>query len=190
MDADIVKNAWTQTVSGKQFHLLDPQPEEIDEADIAHALGNLCRYGGHTSRFYSVAEHCWIMSQAVAPENALAALLHDATEAYVQDVVHPLKRLLTNYAEIERIVWLAITDRFGISSELPDEVRDIDIRIRLNERNALLPNTTVTWSIDHLEPVALREDLEPYGFSPAIARGLYSSRLTTLMAQKNSAQVP
>jgi hypothetical protein len=83
---------WMQTFTGRAFYPLDPRPEDIDPVDIAHALSLICRYGGHSSRFYSVAEHCVLMSHAVAPEHALWALLHDATEAYLGDMIRPLKR--------------------------------------------------------------------------------------------------
>lgn len=131
---------WMQTFTGRRFYPLDPRPEEIDPVDIAHALSLLCRYGGHVDRFYSVAEHCLLMADAVAPENALHALLHDATEAYVCDVPRPLKRQLAGYGEIERRVWLAITTRFGISEYLPPEVKNADNAILLTEREALMRN--------------------------------------------------
>src|SRR5689334_2642685 len=113
---------WMQTFTGRRFYPLSPRPGEIDPADIAHALSLLCRYGGHVDRFYSVAEHCVLMSQAVAPEDALAALLHDATEAYVVDVPRPLKRQLAGYREIEEQVWFAIAYRFRLDYELPAAV--------------------------------------------------------------------
>src|SRR3954454_351254 len=115
-----LRGDWMQTYSGRRFYPMNPRPSEIDPVDIAHALSLLCRYGGHVDRFYSVAEHCVLMSQAVAPENALAALLHDATEAYVCDVPRPLKRQLPGYAAIEAMVWLAIVARFDIALQLPD----------------------------------------------------------------------
>lgn len=134
-----LRGDWMQLYSGKRFYPLDPRPEDIDSVDIAHALSLLCRYGGHIDRFYSVAEHCVLMSQIVAPEHALAALLHDATEAYVVDVPRPLKRYLPDYQKIERYVWEAIVDRFGLGEiELPAEVHDADTRILLNETAMLM----------------------------------------------------
>src|SRR4051812_20612492 len=91
-ERDWLRGDWMQTYTGRAFWPLDAQPEDVDPLDIAAALSMLCRYGGHVSRFYSVAEHCLLMSEAVAPEHALWALLHDATEAYMGDMVRPLKR--------------------------------------------------------------------------------------------------
>ena len=172
---DWMRGDWMQTFSGQRFYPLDPRPEEINADDIAHALSLLCRYGGHVDRFYSVAEHCVLMSEAVAPEHALYALLHDATEAYVCDVPRPLKRQLAGYREIEEMVWLAIAERFGLppTSVLPAEVKEADNRILLTERDALMPNTIYSWSVDGLEPLPVRVE----GWTPQYAETRYRFRL-------------
>jgi len=168
---------WMQTFTGRRFYPLDPRPEEIEPADIAHALSLLCRYGGHVDRFYSVAEHCLLMSQAVAPAHALAALLHDATEAYVVDVPRPLKRQLAGYRDIEDQVWLAIAYRFGLDIALPAEVKDADNRILLTERDELMSHAE-RWILDDTHaalPVTVR------GVAPAEAERLYLDRLGELL---------
>ena len=58
------RGSWMQTFTGRQFFPLDPHPNDVDPVDIAHALSLICRYGGHTRRFYSVAEHCVLLSYA------------------------------------------------------------------------------------------------------------------------------
>lgn len=172
-----LRGDWMQTYTGKRFYPLDPRPDEIDPADIAHALSLLCRYGGHVDRFYSVAEHCVLMSRAVAPEHALAALLHDATEAYVCDVPRPLKRQLAGYAEIEQRVWWAIAVRFGLDLELPADVKDADNRILINERAALMPRAEQWWvDTAGLEPLVV----EIQGWDPRKAELLYLGRLREL----------
>jgi len=62
------KTDWIQTYTGKPFWILEPHADDIDIVDIAHALSMLCRYNGHTKRFYSVAEHCYLLSFAVPYE--------------------------------------------------------------------------------------------------------------------------
>lgn len=171
---------WMQTHTGRRFYPLDPRPEEIDPEDIAHALSLLCRYGGHVDRFYSVAEHCVLMSQAVAPKHALAALLHDATEAYVCDVPRPLKRHLAGYELIEHGVWLAIAICFGLNPELPYPVKQADNRILLNERAALLSRAETWHSLDDLEPLEVQIE----GWKPADAERFYMDRLEELIATK------
>ncbi len=85
---------WIQVASCRKFWPLDPRPEDIDIRDIAHALSNICRFTGHVREFYSVAQHSVLASRIVPPEAALAALLHDAAEAYMGDIARPWKRFL------------------------------------------------------------------------------------------------
>ena len=172
---------WMQTYTGARFYTLDPRPEEINPDDIAHALSLLCRYGGHVDRFYSVAEHCVLMSEAVPPEHALYALLHDATEAYVCDVPRPLKRQLAGYREIEDRVWWAIVCHFGLANvDIPAVVKEADNRILLTERDALMPNTLYSWSVDGMEPLPVRVE----GWTPQYAETRYRLRLRDLTGAK------
>lgn len=169
---------WMQVNSGARFYPLDVRPEDINPRDIAHALSLLCRYGGHVDRFYSVAEHCVLMSEVVAPEFALHALLHDATEAYVVDVPRPVKRYLTNYQNIEDDVWLAITEHFGIDPRLPLEVTEADNRIILTERNALMSNAEKRWAMDEIyTPLPV----EVIGLSSEFIEDVYYKRLMELI---------
>lgn len=173
-----LRGDWMQTHSGRRFYPLDPRPEEIDSEDIAHALSLLCRYGGHVDRFYSVAEHCVLMSWAVAPDNALAALLHDATEAYVVDVPRPLKQQLPDYQLIEGVVWIAIAKRFGLASpDLPGEVHEADNRILINERSTLFSRAEQWPALDGLMALPVMVT----GWSPAEAEENYLSRLEELL---------
>lgn len=170
---------WMQTFTGLRFYPLDPRPDDIDPRDIAHALSLLCRYGGHVDRFYSVAEHCVLMSGWVAPEHALAALLHDATEAYVVDVPRPLKRQLPDYQRIEARVWEAIARHFDVPLDLPDQVHEADNRILLTERGVLMSRTHHPWEQDaQMEPLPVTIT----GWSPAEAERRYAARLADLLA--------
>src|SRR6267378_1608096 len=83
--------AWIVTYSGLQFYHLAPTPEMVCIEDIAHALSQTCRWTGHTKFHYSVAQHSIYCSFLVPAEHALAALLHDASEAYLGDMNRPLK---------------------------------------------------------------------------------------------------
>jgi hypothetical protein len=85
--------------SGNYVDLLVPDYEQIEAEDIAHHLSMLCRYGGGVRRFYSVAEHCCLVHDLLAwqgqdPEIVKAGLLHDAAEAYLGDIIAPLKYTL------------------------------------------------------------------------------------------------
>lgn len=168
---------WMQTFTGRVFYPVSPRAEEIDPIDIAHSLSLQCRYGGHVDRFYSVAEHCVLMSEYVSPKSALYALLHDATEAYVSDVPRPLKGHLPEYKDIEDRVWVEIAKRFSIEQAIPEEVWNADNRILLTERAALLSNTKHKWYQDgKLDPLPVSVK----GWLPEEAEKRYLSRLEEL----------
>ncbi len=105
---------WITTFTGKKFHYLDSQFEEIDIRDIAHALALTCRFGGHCRVFYSVAEHSVRVAAAVPRELRLSALLHDAHEAYLHDVLRPIKEDIAGYKEIANRIQLAINTKYKI----------------------------------------------------------------------------
>ena len=138
---------WIQTFTGVCFWPLDPRPEEIHLMDLAHALSMICRYAGHTRDFYSVAEHCVLVSQHVAPKHALWGLLHDAGEAYTADIPRPLKRHLNEWQPIEARIMAAVCERFGLAPEEPDEVKHIDLAITADERAELMSWCRRDWSL-------------------------------------------
>lgn len=147
------KGNWIQTYTGKKFYPLDPRPEDIDIADIAHALSLQCRYGGHCGTFYSVAEHSILVAQAVPRKDALWGLLHDASEAYLVDVPRPIKGELGNYYEIEANLMRVICDVFDLPHDMPASVADVDQRIVLNERAKLYEYAADLWGVEELEPL-------------------------------------
>lgn len=91
-----MSNAWVQTVSGMDVDLLEPTPDQILLGDIAHALARLARFNGHTigDRPWSVAQHSLLVESLMPPESTphdrMVALLHDAHEAYIGDLISPL----------------------------------------------------------------------------------------------------
>jgi len=176
--SSFVRGDWMQTYTGRAFYPMDPDPIDIDPLDIAHALSMLCRYNGHVDRFYSVAEHCILMSNAVPAKDALWALLHDATEAYVGDMIRPLKRFMPEYRTVEDRLMEAIASRFGLTGTMPASVKDADNRILLTERAALLSVSPAPWGFG-------LEDLDPLpvfisGWEPGVAQSYYLTCLDTL----------
>ena len=117
------------TSTGQLIDFTNPRPESINILDIAEALSKLCRFTGHTSTFYSVAQHCCFVHDLCPIEMRPWALLHDAHEAYIGDVIAPLKNALhamgggTALAAIANDLDKAIAIRFGLSWPVPDEVR-------------------------------------------------------------------
>lgn len=136
---------WMQTFTGKQFWPLDPRPEDVCIQDIAHALSMLCRYGGHTLRFYSVAEHCCHVHDHSTPESRKWALLHDASEAYIQDVIRPIKPFLEGYKKAEATVMQAICTAFEMSEHPPKEVETLDLRILGDEAAQAMSKPPAKW---------------------------------------------
>lgn len=114
------------TFTGKLFNCFAPTNHDICIEDIAHALSNQCRFGGHLPKFFSVAQHSILVSTIVAPEHRLAALLHDASEAYLIDVPRPVKLHLSNYKDIEDAIMLEIARKFGFKWPLHEEVKKAD----------------------------------------------------------------
>lgn len=156
-DYDGTTNSTIQTFTGEMFDVFNPQMEHINLKDISHALSMLCRYGGHCREFYSVAEHCVLMAghfeKSGEPELARAALLHDATEAYMGDVVRPLKSQLPLYRDVENRLQRLIFLNYGVYSEVPKEVKIADLCITTDEREMLL--LPRPWSIDPVEPLGV-----------------------------------
>ena len=147
--------SWMQTATGRQFWPLAPRPEDVCAADIAHALSNLCRYGGHCRRFYSVAEHSVLVARHVPREHRLWALLHDAAEAYLVDVPRPIKPHLRGYATAERRLMRVICKRFGLPLEMPREVKAADNAILLDEAAQNMEPPPALWSVN-AEPLGVK----------------------------------
>lgn len=140
---------WMQTFTGKAFYPLDVHEDDIDILDIAHSLALQCRYNGHVDKHYSVAEHCVLLSHIVAPEKALWALLHDAPEAYIGDMVRPLKKHMPDFMAADDRITAVIALKYGLDGTvIPADVTAMDIQICLNERNALLGTPPMEWAID------------------------------------------
>ena len=132
-------HATIQCRSGHYFDFLNPHQCFVLVQDIAHSLSMQCRFNGHTARFYSVAEHSVHCSHIVPPEDALAALMHDAAEAFIGDVAKPLKMLLPDYQQIEGQVERAVFEKLKIPYPFPPSVKQADLNmLRLEQRDAML----------------------------------------------------
>lgn len=118
--------SWIQTYTGKAFDVLDPRPELVDIEDIAHALACINRFTGHLKVPMSVAQHSFNASM-MCPEAPLEALLHDAAEAYVNDVSRPVKMVIEGvFRPIEDRVDAAIRQRFGLGPMKHPRVKFVD----------------------------------------------------------------
>ena len=130
-----------------QFYFCNSGPDIVYIEDIALALSNLCRFTGHLDEFYSVAQHCVLASYLVPAEFALEALLHDASEAYCNDIAAPLKALLPDYRGIEKWVEGLISQKFGTPETISPEVKQADLIMLATERRDLFIDDDTEWAI-------------------------------------------
>ena len=158
-----MRGNWQHIFTGRQFWPLDPQIDDLDIRDIAHALSQQCRYGGHTSRHYSVAEHSllvlrlWeqvtgVIEDHYDPKAMLCALMHDAAEGYLVDIPAPVKADLTNYAEIEERLMLVIAERWDFSWPPTQGVKIADSMALAIEKQALFGVEPAPWKVVPVPP--------------------------------------
>ena len=145
------------TRAGTYFDLAAPTPDMVSVYDIAWALSMTCRYGGHCTEFYSVAQHSVLVADVAPDDLKMAALFHDAAEAYVGDVVKPLKDLVPEFKPIEQRIMGAICSHFGIPYEdtKHPKIKEIDMRMLRTEQLHITPVP------DHVWPGF--ENSHPYG---------------------------
>lgn len=126
IDTNIYTENSIRTFTGKVFDLKLLDPESICIEDIAHALAHTPRFGGHLEKHYSVAQHSVLVAFACSSDNRLAALLHDASEAYIGDMPSPFKKMMPEYKVIEEKLMSVIAEKFGFQVPLPQEVKRLD----------------------------------------------------------------
>ncbi len=140
---------WQQTRSGRKVYPLAFTDEMLDWGDVGHALGNICRYTGHTSGFYSVAEHCCHVSDLLVDELKLAGLVHDAAEAYITDLPAPIKHLelLMPYVAAELRIEKVMADRLGLQFPWRPEVKTADMVVYAAEVRELMQPKHPDWVV-------------------------------------------
>jgi hypothetical protein len=157
------------TYGGRFFDFINPQHNEFNIFDIAHALANVCRFAGHTREFYSVAQHSVLVARICMKtaarddiiDHGRAGLLHDASEAYIGDITRPLKQLLPDYKAIEQRIEAALFSAFRIPHPLPQIVKHADLVMLATEQRDLMPPHEDEWLlIAGIEP--LQEIINPW----------------------------
>lgn len=155
------RDDWFFTYTGRRLFVLSPDPEQIVIEDIAHHLSLLCRFVGAVRTFYSVAQHSVLVSRHVPWELQMSALLHDATEAYLGDVIRPVKRQLPEYKELERVWAAAIEHRFDVRTRTA-EIEEADHRALITERRDLCAHSPDhPWAEDKMGYEPFRKKILP-----------------------------
>lgn len=164
---------WMETLSGHQYEYANPDPAAIRIEDIARSLTYLCRYNGHCTRFYSVAEHCIHMANVAPPDLKFLALLHDAHEAYCGDIPSPMKAAMNNFSpgggwsifsEVERLAKNATEIALHIdhlwSPERRATVKALDTQICGDERMAIKAESCHDWGLP--APLGIADDIRNF----------------------------
>lgn len=173
---DTAKTGWIQTYTGKQFFLLEPKPEDIDILDIAHALSMNCRFNGHCTDFYSVAEHSvrvcdcvknlaqvrvgefYPLIDDIDATIVLQAwgLLHDSAEAMISDVTKPVKKMFPRFSEIEDDLMKVIMKALGVPCLCEKEhiqiIKDADDILLATEKRDLMVPSEHKWLLVNAKP--------------------------------------
>jgi len=157
------------TASGRVFDLLEPTLEQIDIFDIATALSKENRFGGHTRKPYSVAQHSCLAHDYAKHhmetnyECRFEALMHDVEEAYYKDIPTPLKRLLPDYNLIVDNFDKLMREKFDLPGSETPIVKQIDLRLLATEKRDLMPQALLPWGVlEGVEPYD--QHIEPWGY--------------------------
>lgn len=187
-----MSKSWIQTFIGHKFFPLDPEPSLIDVRDIARSLSMQCRFVGHVSRFYSVAEHSVRISEKLAERGypiwvCMWGLFHDASEAYLGDVSRPVKHQpeMEPYRARERWLQHMIVRVLNLPEVEPKAVSDIDTEILGSEAYYLKSPIHPDWHNTTRSGVALAAPwklgwFDRFGWSPEKAERRFLQRYEDL----------
>ena len=189
------RGPYIQTFTGRQFFLADPKEEDLCLEDFAHALARVCRYTGH-GEFYSVAQHCVLASEMAElfygrkdPLLPSRMLIHDVSEAYLNDISSPLKSLLPDYRRLEDKLEHVIERAVGVKFTGIPVVKEIDLRMLVTERPIIFNDAVPLWvaatsSVPRFEkPNGMTEhewNLKWYGWPPEQAEEAFLERFRSL----------
>jgi hypothetical protein len=172
-------------ISGRLVNPFDLRNEDIEIRDIAHALANICRFNGSTLLHYSVAQHCVLASRLAPVGQEIAALLHDASEAYLTDLPSPIKYLpqLDWYRAAEDEAQARIYARFGITNIDAQAIHLADKRALATEARDVLVRDEIVGLSAGVE--ADKKKIQPW--FPAIAKSMFLRRWSELTRKESAA---
>ena len=127
-----------RTISGQYVNVFEPNPDTLLIEDIAHALSNQPRFGGHLPKFYSVAQHCILCHMVGEKSEKYNALMHDSSEAYLLDMPKPIKMEMPDYNAIEDNLMNVLAQKFNFVYPKTKEVDRVDHYLLEWEWNVLM----------------------------------------------------
>lgn len=169
----------TETYTGKHIQL-DPTQNWYDIKDIAHALSLICRFNGHCKFHYSVAQHSVYVAHRCPRPHAMQGLLHDAAEAYIGDLVKPVKGIIPTFKEIENGLLREILKQLdpGTTPLLHETVKEADITMLATEAYCLMPSCGCGWAWeDTVEIAPVMQDVPQWTPEKAEKEFLYHYEL-------------
>lgn len=143
------QHSFMTTFTGLRVDPTNLRVRDVNIYDIAHALSQLCRFTGHTREFYSVAQHSVLVAFSCRAGLIMEGLLHDAAEAYVNDLSRPLKHhpQMAAYVAAELRVDSTVRARFGLPSVMSPEVKAVDNKLVVDEALSFMSDTS--WTAGH-----------------------------------------
>ena len=181
--------AWQRMLSGRRLDLLDPSPLDVEVADIAHGLARVARWNGqtHGAHIFSVAQHTLLVEEVLRTRSPridrrvrLAAMLHDAPEYVIGDMISPFKAVIGgSYKAVEKRLLAAIHLHFGLPAVLP---ADIEVLIKTADMGAAYLEAT------HLAGFGQAEAKRLFGRDPKLNPATAEAYLTPWSATKAERQ--
>ena len=154
-----VEDGWIELYDGTAFFFENPTNEMIQVDTIARVLSRICRYNGHTTRHYSVAEHCILLADYVSnqewstPRDILTILHHDDAEYIMGDLTRPIKAKVPEFKALEEVLDQAFARKFNTIWPFPNWLTEYDARILKDERANVINPSNNNWGIDDLDPL-------------------------------------
>jgi len=193
-----VPRAWQRMLSGRRLDLLDPSPLDVELTDIAHGLARVARWNGQTSgdHAFSVAQHCLVVESIfrhfneATPGDCLMALLHDAPEYVIGDMISPFKAVVGGgYKTVEKRLEAAVHLRFGLpphpSRDLKDKIKKADTIAAYFEATVLAGFTAAEAQKFFGQPRGITRDMLLIDPLPALeAQRLFCKRFAEIEAER------
>jgi uncharacterized protein len=192
--------AWQRMLSGRRLDLLDPSPLDVELSDIAHGLARVARWNGQTAgdHAFSVAQHCLVVESIfrhfneATPADCLMALLHDAPEYVIGDMISPFKAVVGGgYKTVEKRLEAAVHLRFGLpphpSRELKDKIKKADTIAAYFEATVLAGFTPAEAQKFFGQPRGITRDMLAIDPVPALeAQRLFCERFAEIEAKRSA----